>query len=157
MVCGMAKTRGGAAEERVLLDRAGEAARSASARLRGLVDTDAEAFNAVMAAYRLPKGTEEEKAARKAAIGVAMERATEVPLDTAEQCLRVMEAAGEAYRHGNPNASSDARTGALLALAGLLGGVENVRTNTAEDAPARRRADGLVTKALALARDLGLF
>jgi methenyltetrahydrofolate cyclohydrolase len=129
MVAGMPKTRTGAAEERARLDAALGWAREAGDRLRDLVQEDTRAYDAVVAAYRLPKGTDEEKAARKAAIGAAMARATEVPLETAESCLVVLKAAQEAAVHGNQSALSDARTAGALAFAGLLGGAENVRIN----------------------------
>src|SRR6185295_6295446 len=99
--------------------------------LRALVEEDTRAYDAVVAAYRLPKGTDEEKAARKAAVAAAMARATEVPLETAEACLAVLKSAEEAASHGNPNALSDARTGGALGFAGLVGAAENVRINAA--------------------------
>jgi len=129
MVSSMAKTRTGAPEERERLDTALRWAREAGARLRVLVDEDTEAYDAVRAAYRLPKATEEEKAARKGAIAVALARATDVPMRTAEACLVVVKAAQEAAAHGNPNAVSDAKTAAALAWAGLVGAAENVRIN----------------------------
>jgi methenyltetrahydrofolate cyclohydrolase len=133
MVCAMPKTRTGAPEERGRLETALGWAREASSRLRSLVDEDSEAFDAVMAAYRLPKATDEEKAQRKKAITLAMSRATQVPVQTAEACLVVMRAAVEAAQNGNPNALSDARTGGAMAWAGLLGAAENVRINASSD------------------------
>jgi formiminotetrahydrofolate cyclodeaminase len=149
MVCAMPKTRTGAAEERGRLDTALGWAREASSRLRGLVDEDSEAFEAVMAAYRLPKATDEEKAERKKAIGQAMSRATQVPAQTAEACLVVMRAAVEAAENGNHNALSDARTGGAMAWAGLLGAAENVRIN----AGSGDTAAGLLEKVEAAVRD----
>lgn len=131
MVCAMPKTRTGAAPERSRLDAALAWAREAGERLRALVQEDTLAYDVVIAAYRLPKGTDEEKAARKAAIAAAMARATDVPLETAEACLVVLKSAGEAVSHGNPNALSDARTAAALGWAGLVGAAENVRINAA--------------------------
>ena len=93
------------------------------------MDEDTEAYEAVVAAYRLPKATDDEKAHRKTVISLAMSRATEVPMRTAEACLVVLKAAGEAAANGNSNAISDARTGAALAWAGLVGAAENVRIN----------------------------
>ena len=129
MVCAMPKTRANLDSERKRLATALGWAKEAGSRLRSLVDEDSQAYDAVVAAYRLPKATEEEKAARRAQVAQAMARATEVPLRTAEACLVVMSAAAEALAHGNPNASSDARTAGALAWAGLLGAVENVRIN----------------------------
>jgi formiminotetrahydrofolate cyclodeaminase len=159
MVCAMPKTRTGAAEERGRLDTALGWAREASSRLRSLVDEDAAAFDAVMAAYRLPKATDGEKALRKEAIRLAMARATQVPAQTAEACLVVMRAAAEAARDGNPNALSDARTGGALAWAGLLGAAENVRINTGGDDAAStilETVEAAVRDGRTLAATLGL-
>jgi glutamate formiminotransferase/formiminotetrahydrofolate cyclodeaminase len=159
MVCAMAKTRGGLPADRERLDTALGWAREARERLERLVDEDTAAYDAVVAAYRLPKGTEEEKAARRVAVGSAMERATQVPMDTAEACLVVLQAAGEAAAHGNPNAVSDARTGAALALAGLLGAVENVRINASGRdgaVPLLERADSFVREGRERAAAAGL-
>jgi formiminotetrahydrofolate cyclodeaminase len=160
MVCAMPKTRTGAAPERARLDAALAWAREAGERLRALVEEDTRAYDAVMAAYRLPKGTDEEKAARKAAIAGAMVRATEVPLETAEACLVVLKAAEEAVSHGNPNALSDARTAAALGWAGLVGAAENVRINAAslpeESTAATLRVETAVAEGGRRAGALGL-
>jgi methenyltetrahydrofolate cyclohydrolase len=160
MVCAMPKTRTGAALERARLDAALAWAREAGERLRALVQEDARAYDAVVAAYRLPKGTDEDKAARKSAIAVAMARATEVPLETAEACLVVLKSAEEAVLHGNPNALSDARTGAALGWAGLVGAAENVRINAASlpegDRAAAFRVEAAVAEGGRRAEALGL-
>jgi methenyltetrahydrofolate cyclohydrolase len=160
MVCAMPKTRTGAPGERGRLDTALGWAREASSRLRSLVDEDSQAFDAVMAAYRLPKATDEEKARRKKAITGAMSRATQVPVQTAESCLVVMRAAVEAAQNGNPNALSDARTGGALAWAGLLGAAENVRINASSDdggaAGLLEEAETAVRDGRELAASLGL-
>jgi methenyltetrahydrofolate cyclohydrolase len=129
MVAGLPKTRTGSPEERARLDAARAWTREATPRLRLLVDEDTEAYDAVVAAYKMPKAAEEEKAARKEAIGRAMARATSVPQQTAEACLVLLKAAQEAAENGNPNALSDARTAGALAWAGLRGAAENVRIN----------------------------
>jgi formiminotetrahydrofolate cyclodeaminase len=134
MVCAMPKTRSGAPAERERLGEVAPRARAAAERLRGLVDEDAAAYDAVVASYRLPKASDEEKARRKQAIARALLHATEVPRQTARACLEVMALAAEAAAHGNPNALSDARAGGALAWAGLLGAVENVRINLGPDA-----------------------
>jgi methenyltetrahydrofolate cyclohydrolase len=134
MVCAMPKTRTGSEAERERLTAALGWARESGSRLRLLVDEDAAAYDAVVAAYRLPKGTDPEKAARKDAVAKAMSGATAVPQRTAEACLVVLRAASEALAHGNPNATSDARTAGALAWAGLLGAAENVRINLGPNA-----------------------
>jgi methenyltetrahydrofolate cyclohydrolase len=160
MVCAMGKTRTGAAQERARLDAALAWAREAGERLRTLVQEDTLAYDAVIAAYRLPKGTDEEKAARKAAIAAAMARATDVPLETAEACLVVLKSAGEAVSHGNPNALSDARTAGALGWAGLVGAAENVRINAASlpdgGTAAAFRAEAAVAEGRRRAEALGL-
>lgn len=129
MVAGLPKSRTGAPEEREKLDAAKASAAKAGARLRQLVDLDTEAYNAVTAAYRLAKATDDEKAVRKAAIVSAMRQATEVPLETCERTSEVLRAAAQALAHGNPNAASDARTAMALCRAALDAGAENVRAN----------------------------
>lgn len=94
-----------------------------------LVDRDAEAFDAVMAARRRPKGSDAEARDREAALAAATLFATEIPLATAEACSAVMQMAVETARKGNVNAASDAGAAALLAYAGLRAGVMNVRIN----------------------------
>jgi formiminotetrahydrofolate cyclodeaminase len=150
MVCAMPKTRTGSPEERARLDTGLGWAREAGLRLERLVDEDSAAFDAVMAAYRLPKQTDAEKAARKEAVAAALRKASEVPMQTAEACLVVMKAAAEAAAHGNPNALSDARTGAAMAWAGLLGAAENVRVNAASQGDA---GHAFLEKAEALAHE----
>ena len=129
MVAGLPKTRTGAPDEREKLDAAKASAALAGGRLRRLVDLDTDAYNAVTAAYRMPRVTEEEKAARSAAIAKAMRQATEVPLETCERAAEVLRAAAQALAHGNPSAASDARTAMALCRAALDAGGENVRTN----------------------------
>ena len=156
MVAGMDKTRTGAPDERTRLAAVLASATAAGARLRALVDEDTAAYDAVMAAYKLPKATDEEKAARKPVIASALARATAVPLETALRCGEVLAAAAGAAADGNPNALSDARTAAALAWAGLAGAVENVTINTKDGDPARARAAVLVADAQAILRGSGL-
>ncbi|HVR72553.1 MAG TPA: cyclodeaminase/cyclohydrolase family protein [Vicinamibacteria bacterium] len=158
MVCALDRTRSGAAAEREQLDAAGKRMREAGERLRRLVDDDSAAYDAVVAAYRLPRTTEEEKAARKGAVSRAMACATEVPRETARTCLEVMRASVEAATHGNPNALSDARTAGALAWAGLLGAVENVRINLGPQPDASTLAElaAVVSEARASVAALGL-
>ncbi len=161
MVCAMPKTRTGAALERDRLDAALAWARESGERLRALVQEDTRAFDAVIAAYRLPKGTDEEKAARASAVAAAMAHATAVPLATAEACLVALKAAVEAAAHGNPNALSDARTGGALAWAGLAGASENVRINAASQkeagAAALERLEATVQEGRRRVQALGSF
>ena len=129
MVAGLPKTRTGTPEEREKLDAAKASAAKAGARLRELVDLDTAAYNAVTAAYRLPKASDDEKALRAAAIAAAMRQATDVPLETCERSAEVLRAAAQALAHGNGNAASDVRTAIALCRAALDAGAENVKVN----------------------------
>jgi glutamate formiminotransferase/formiminotetrahydrofolate cyclodeaminase len=93
------------------------------------VERDAEAFNAVLAAMRLPKTTEEEQAARRAAIEEANLEATRVPLEVLERSVRALELASIVAKDGNPNAVCDAGVAGATALAAAEGASMNVRIN----------------------------
>jgi glutamate formiminotransferase/formiminotetrahydrofolate cyclodeaminase len=93
------------------------------------VARDADAFNAVLAAFRLPKSTNGEIEHRKRAIEEATLEATRVPFTVAEKALEVMEIAVLVTSKGNINAMTDAGTGAMLAHAGIKGAGLNVRVN----------------------------
>ena len=108
---------------------AAEEGQRALARLTTLVDEDTNAFNQVMAAMGLPKGTDEEKAARRAAIQDATRYAAEVPLAVAETACGVLPLLREMADRGNPASASDAAVGALCARTAVLGACLNVRTN----------------------------
>lgn len=99
------------------------------AALTARMDEDAVAFNAVMAAFKLPKATEEEQAARNAAIQKATIGAAEVPLATARDALQVMELALVVAQKGNLNAVSDAASAAWMAMASIQSAALNVRIN----------------------------
>jgi methenyltetrahydrofolate cyclohydrolase len=97
--------------------------------LLALVDRDAQAYDEVMRAIRLPKGTEAEREQRSAALSRANLFATETPIATSEACAVLMGLAIELAHKGNANAVSDVGTAALMAYAGLRGGIMNVRIN----------------------------
>jgi glutamate formiminotransferase/formiminotetrahydrofolate cyclodeaminase len=99
------------------------------AALTSAIEEDAEAFNAIMQAFKLPKNTPEEEAAREEAIQKATVHASEVPLRTAQKAVRVMELAARAARLGNLNAITDAASGAAMARAALTAAGYNVRIN----------------------------
>lgn len=90
---------------------------------------DSQAFEAVRGAFRLPKETDEEKAARKAAIQAAWVHAAEVPLANGDACAKVMRMALQMRKRSNPNAASDLECAFNLSLAGLRGCVANVEIN----------------------------
>jgi formiminotetrahydrofolate cyclodeaminase len=97
--------------------------------LLAAMDRDAAAYTGVMAALKLPKTNDQEKALRDDALQEATREAARVPLSMAEMALEVMALAHTAIRQGNPNALSDGAVGALLARAALQGAVYNVRIN----------------------------
>ena len=97
--------------------------------LVGLVDEDTAAFDKIMAAFGLPKGTPEEKEARAAAIEEATLSASLVPLRTMKASFKVFELARAMASEGNPNSVSDAGVGALAARSAVLGACLNVKIN----------------------------
>lgn len=94
-----------------------------------LMDEDTAAFNDVMAAFKLPKETDEEKAVRSERIQEGYKKATLVPLKVAEKTMEIFELLEFAVEYGNENALSDAGVGALIALTGLEGAILNVKIN----------------------------
>ena len=109
------------------------------------VDDDAGAFEAVMGAYRLPKETEEEKAARTSSIQNATINAAHVPLHVADGAVKVMELARSCVVSGNLNAISDAASAAAIAKAGLTAAGYNVRINVAS-LPDPSAGDGFLSQ-----------
>ena len=124
--------------------------------LIALVDEDTAAFNRIMDALGLPKGTPEEKAARAAALEEATLYAATVPLKTMEAALKALPLALEMARKGNPASASDAGVAALAALAAIRGAALNVRINAAgladksAAAPLLARAKEIVAEGTAL-------
>ena len=116
-----------------------------------LVDEDTEAFNQIMSAFSLPKGTDEEKAARSAAIQEATLYATQVPLKTMKASFRAFDICKAMAEEGNPASVSDAGVGALAARAAVLGACLNVKIN-ASSLKDREQSDALVAEANELAR-----
>jgi glutamate formiminotransferase/formiminotetrahydrofolate cyclodeaminase len=100
-----------------------------SAQLAALVAADADAYTLVSNAYKLPKNTPEEIAARDKAIQAALMKAAEIPLETARACASVAALAATCAEKGNTNAASDAGVAALMAEAACKGAAYNVRIN----------------------------
>ena len=128
--------------------------------LLALVDEDTAAFNRIMDAFGLPKGTPEEKAARDAAIQEATLYAASVPLKTMEASLKALPLALQMARSGNPASASDAGVAALAAVAGIRGARLNVRINSAglsdkaQARPLLDRADAIQDEALELEKQI---
>ncbi|EGO65891.1 cyclodeaminase/cyclohydrolase family protein [Acetonema longum] len=104
-------------------------AQAVTASLTRYIDEDTQAFNQVMAAYKLPKATDAEKQARSQKIQESTKQATILPLQVAEEALKVMELAAKTLEYGNPHAASDAAVAGLMAYAGLRGALYNVAIN----------------------------
>jgi formiminotetrahydrofolate cyclodeaminase len=99
------------------------------AELTGAIEEDVIAFNSVMGAYGLPRGTDEEKAKRSEAIQHALRGATLAPLRVCEACFEVIELSRVAADKGNLNVISDAGVAVLAANAGLRSSALNVYIN----------------------------
>jgi glutamate formiminotransferase/formiminotetrahydrofolate cyclodeaminase len=94
-----------------------------------MVDADTKAFNGIMEAFGLPKGTDDEKAIRKQAIHAATKNAIEIPFKVMELALGSMEVIKAMAEIGNPNSVSDAGVGALCARSAVMGAFLNVKIN----------------------------
>ena len=114
-----------------------ERADSARAEFLVLADEDAHAFDSVMTAFKMPKDTEEDKAARSAAIQAGYEEASEVPLQVARRAVGFLALAEIATATGNPQAASDGVCAASALYCGALCAISNVEINAA----ALRRED----------------
>jgi formiminotetrahydrofolate cyclodeaminase len=129
MVAGLARTRTGSPEEREALDRTRTQLERGYVHLRDQIDKDSEAYDAVSAAYRMPKASEEEQRARTIAIQDALRGAIEVPLDVMRAAVA---AAGEALvvaEHGSHAAATDVAVGIELLKAACRGGALNAGVN----------------------------
>jgi len=129
MVTGLAKSRNNTDDEKAALAGARAALEPLASRLTELADLDSASFNAVMAAYRLPKATDDEKAARTRAIQEALRGATIVPLDTVRAAADAISHGRAVTEHGNRSAASDAGVAIGLLKAAADGAAANVRIN----------------------------
>ena len=117
-----------------------------------LVDEDTDAFNRIMNVFAMPKSTDEEKAARSAALQEATLYAMQVPLRTMRTAVRIFDVVRAMAAEGNPNSVSDAGVGALAARSAVLGARLNVKINAA-GLKDRAVADALVAEAEQLAAE----
>ena len=129
MVAGLPKSRAASDDDQRQLADAGERCTALALRLEALIDDDSAAYDLVVNAFRLPKGTDDEKAARSAAIQQAMRAATEAPLDVMRRCAETIAFAPVITTLGNANAATDAQVGAELLAAALRGAEQNVEVN----------------------------
>ena len=93
------------------------------------IDRDSEAYDAVFACFKMPKATDEEKAARSAAIQEATRHAALIPMEVARKALEVMPVIADIARLGNRNAITDACVAMMAARSAVLGALLNVRIN----------------------------
>lgn len=114
-----------------------------------LVDEDTNAFNLIMNAFGLPKKTDEEKAARTAAIQEATKYATQVPFRTMQKAYDCFEVCRAMVEKGNPNSVTDAGVGALCARSAVIGAGMNVKINAASLTDEAFKAD-ILAKAAAI-------
>ena len=124
------------------------------------VDRDSEAYDRVFACFKMPKATDEEKAARSAAIQEATKFAAQVPMEVARRAYGLMDTIAQVARKGNQNAVTDACVAMMAARSAVLSALMNVRINLGslkdkEFALAMQaEADGLEQQALAKEKEL---
>jgi glutamate formiminotransferase / formiminotetrahydrofolate cyclodeaminase len=129
MVGALTFSKQGMEDARPAMERAGSDAQALKDWFLAAVDRDTDAFNAVLAAIRMPRTTEADQAARDGAIAAANLEATMVPLSVLERSVEALELALVAARDGNPNSVSDAGVAAACAVAAAEGASLNVRIN----------------------------
>jgi len=153
MVANLTYTKKGLEHRKADMERLAMEAQGLKDELLRAVDADTDAFGQVLAAMRLPKDTDEQKAARLGAIQAGYKHATDVPFASAQACLAALRLCRTAAEQGMPASITDAAVGAMLARSGVLGAVLNVRINFASiddaDWVAERRSqlDALVSEA----------
>ncbi|MDQ2870301.1 MAG: cyclodeaminase/cyclohydrolase family protein [Acidobacteriota bacterium] len=129
MVAALTLTRDKYAESHAAVRPIAQAAASARLEFLKLAREDSEAYELVVAARRLSKDTDSQKAARTDALAIANRRATEVPMRTAQLASRVLASLPELVEKGNPSAASDAGSAALLLEAAAESALLNVGVN----------------------------
>ena len=95
------------------------------------IDRDSDAYNDVLAAFRLPKSYELEENFRKQAIQDAFKKASLVPLDVAKNAFKIIELADGVVKHGNKNAVTDGAVAVMMARTAVLSALYNVKINLA--------------------------
>jgi formiminotetrahydrofolate cyclodeaminase len=129
MVADLPKNRAATEEDLQRLRAAGDRSTALALDLERLIDVDSAAYGLVMAAYKRPKATDEDKAARGAAIQAAFREAIAAPLDVMRACAAAVEQAVVVAALGNPSAASDLEVGVGLLDAALRGAKLNVEIN----------------------------
>jgi methenyltetrahydrofolate cyclohydrolase len=137
MVAGLPKTRTGSDEDRSALTTAGGVLAELRKGLTEAIDADAAAYDQVVAAYKMPKASPDEQAARKTAIQQALRGATEVPRGVVRLSAAALDQAIAVATHGHRAAASDVGVAVALLRAGARGARLNVEINidSLSDAP----------------------
>ena len=160
MVCGLTVGKKKYAEFQELAEEAQKKATDLKARFVDVMDRDTEAFNVVSAAFGMPKATDEEKAARSAAIQKGLEGCTKTPFEMMELAVETLELTASILGKSNDSAASDLGVSALSLRAAIQGAWLNVLINIgslknkelAEDY--RAKGEALLAKALPLADEI---
>ena len=95
------------------------------------IDRDSDAYNDVLAAFKLSKGNEQEQHIRKQAIQKALKNASMVPLDVAKNAFKIIELAEKVVKYGNKNAVTDGAVAVMMARTAVLSALYNVKINLA--------------------------
>ncbi|HEU5127333.1 MAG TPA: cyclodeaminase/cyclohydrolase family protein [Glycomyces sp.] len=150
MVCNLTIGKPKYAEHEAVMREALAEAERLRAEALTLAEDDAEAFSGVVAAYKLPKGTDEEKAARTAAIQAGLAEAAEVPLAVAKVAAQVIRLSGRVLDGSNPNVLSDVAVAASSAKSALESAALNVDINlvSIKDAEVRERLASALNESL---------
>lgn len=160
MVCGLTVGKKKYAEFQELAESAQAKATDLKARFVDVMDRDTEAFNVVSAAFGMPKETDEEKAARSAAIQKGLEGCTKTPFEMMELAVETLELTASILGKSNDSAASDLGVSALSLRSAIQGAWLNVLINIgslknkelAEDY--RAKGEALLAKALPLADEI---
>jgi len=129
MVAGLPKSTATTAEDAERLRAAGERCTALARELESLVERDSDAYNTVLAAYKLPKATDEQKTARSAAVQAGFRAAIDAPVAVMRACAAAAEQGVIVAALGLPSAASDVQVGMELLNAALRGAKLNVETN----------------------------
>ena len=157
MVCGLTVGKKKYAEYQELAEEAQKKATDLKARFVDVMDRDTEAFNVVSAAFGMPKETDEEKAARSAAIQKGLEGCTKTPFEMMELAVETLELTASILGKSNDSAASDLGVSALSLRAAIQGAWLNVLINigslkdTALAEDYRKKGEALLAQALPLA------
>jgi formiminotetrahydrofolate cyclodeaminase len=106
-----------------------QAAANLRKKLQNDIDNDAQAYREVLAAFKLPKNTDDERKQRSSAIQQAFKTAAMVPLEVARDALKIMDLTSRAIANGNQNAVSDGAVGVLASRTAALAALYNVKIN----------------------------